>query len=75
MLRDEKYGSEIEESVTQSMSYLPVELSSGIRKVLERLLLEEDTHHNVEFATNEFIEEIWINRLSRTQSQNKKLID
>lgn len=72
MLRDEKYGSEIEESITQSMSYLPVELSSGIRKVLEKLLLlKEDTHHNVEFVTNEFVEEIWINRLSRGRmSQN-----
>ncbi len=62
LLKDEKYGYEILESIDKYVDYLPSTLSSRILKSLDKLtLLNIDTHRNVELFAKTFVETININ--------------
>lgn len=61
LLRDERYGGEIGESITKSMNYLPSEFSSRLSRLLELgSKFGKNTHENVDLFMKKIIDELVI---------------
>jgi len=59
LLRDERYGGEIGESITRSVNYLPAELSELLLRLLDSASeFGENTHENVHLFMKKFIDEL-----------------
>ncbi len=59
LVKDERYGLEINSSLSKSMSYLPEEWAARLSKLLE-LAIEfgENTHENVNLFTKKIVQEL-----------------
>lgn len=59
LLKDERFGADVEKLIIQSMNYLPAELLAHILKLLKATeRFGKDTHENVDLFMNTILDEI-----------------